>query len=128
MKYIRSFFESIGDNIIDDCKSLLLDLSDVGFEVTVGVNNRVVWPSITDDLKISIKKESFRSDDIVSYLEVVNDYLASNGLRYYTWIYASSNQLHSLTEEYNSIKAFSDNKSDINYCEIYFVLNKKNNL
>ena len=68
-----------------------------------------------------IKKNYFCSDDIVSYLEVVNDYLASNGLRYYTWIYSSSNPLYSLTEEYNSIESFSDYKGDINLCEVYFI-------
>lgn len=114
MKHIRSFFESISDNIIDDCRSLLLDLSDAGFEVTVGVNNRGV-------LKIYIKKNYFCPDDIVSYLEVVNDYLASNGLRYYTWIYSSSNPLYSLTDEYNSIESFSDYKGYINLCEVYFI-------
>jgi hypothetical protein len=50
----------------------------------------------------------FKVNASVGGEEVVNDYLASNGLRYYTWIYSSSNPLYSLTDEYNSIESFSD--------------------
>ena len=54
MKYIKRFIESeFNSEIIDDCKSLLLDLTDQGFEVRfTNKNNNEFCIDISKDKRI----------------------------------------------------------------------------
>ena len=118
MKYIKRFIESESNSeIIDDCKSLLLDLTDQGFDVEVrftNKNNNEFCIDISKD-KTSIAR-SFWAKEIGDYLKTISDYLSSNNYKYDVSIYSAP----SFNGIFYSIDSFLNMNENIRSCDVYF--------
>ena len=74
--------ESVSDNIIEDCKDILLELSDVGFKVEVRYSKpdlHIIYPQIDYILVKINNNKNFTYKDIKEYIERLKDYLGSDG-------------------------------------------------
>ena len=117
MKYIKRFIESESNSeIIDDCKSLLLDLTDQGFDVKVSFikDNNEFYIDISKD-KTSIAR-SFWAKEIGDYLKTISDYLSSNNYKYDVSIYSAP----SFNGIFYSIDSFLNMNENIRSCDVYF--------
>ena len=114
MKYIKRFIESESNSeIIDDCNSLLLDLTDQGFDV------KVSFIKDNNEFCIDISKaSSFWAKEIGDYLKTISDYLSSNNYKYDVSIYSAP----SFNGIFYSIDSFLSMNENIRSSDVYFTL------
>jgi len=84
MKYLKEYkiFENSKekiDEIIDDCNDILIDLIDIGFEVSFRVP---VYSTKEEELQLLIRKvELFKYEDIKYYIDRIDSYLSVNNFQ-----------------------------------------------
>ena len=94
MRYLKRFNESIEDDIIEECKDILLPIVDDGIEVNVKLGDLSPNSFFTDvdkwitysQIKITIGQfyhnTTFTLGKYIHEMEHINSYLESNGYKY----------------------------------------------